>query len=209
MEDSKKGNIFVQNINKPFLGRLNVIFLSFADDVSHKNEETPDEDFRVARNNIIDTPRLCGRWLLRIPSAVRGFSWFRVFGNTEGIGPRDAVRKEQGEREARGRFAQHRITERHVIGRRPSRLVGTDELLREKEPRGGVRGAGQEAWIAGRRGEGKEGGCGERVDARERFGNAGRVRELRRQRRRERRGWARAKGSEILTLGQAAPRGPE
>lgn len=53
----------------------------------------------------------------------------------------------------RGRFAQHRITGRHVIGRRPSRLVGTDELLREKEPRGGVRGAGQEAWIAGGGGE--------------------------------------------------------
>lgn len=34
-------------------------------------------------------------------------------------------------------FAQHRITGRHVIGRRPSRLVETDELLREKEPRGG------------------------------------------------------------------------
>lgn len=97
--------------------------------------------------------------------------------------------KEGGEREARGRFAQHRITGRHVIGRRPSRLVGTDELLREKEPRGGVRGAGQEAWIAGGRERGvKEGGCGERVDARERFGNAGRVRELRRQRRRGRRG---------------------
>lgn len=51
---------------------------------------------------------------------------------------------------------QHRITGRHVIGRRPSRLVGTDELLREKEPRGGVRGAGQEAWIAGGGGVGKE-----------------------------------------------------
>lgn len=59
----------------------------------------------------------------------------------------------------RRRFAQHRITGRHVIGRRPSRLVGTDELLREKEPRGGVRGAGQEAWIAGDGGGGgKEGG---------------------------------------------------
>lgn len=61
----------------------------------------------------------------------------------------------------RRRFAQHRITGRHVIGRRPSRLVGTDELLREKEPRGGVRGAGQEAWIAGDGGgggRGKEGG---------------------------------------------------
>lgn len=86
----------------------------------------------------------------------RGFSWFRVFGNTEGIGPRDAMR-EEGERGARGRFAQHRIMGRHVIGRRPSRLVGTDELLREKEPRGGVRGAGQEAWIAGGRKGGRLG----------------------------------------------------
>lgn len=68
------------------------------------------------------------------------------------------------EREARGRFAQHRITGRHVIGRRPSRLVGTDELLREKEPRGGVRGAGQEAWIAGeKRGVGGREGKGGRL----------------------------------------------
>lgn len=63
------------------------------------------------------------------------------------------ARRDGREREeSRRRFAQHRITGRHVIGRRPSRLVGTDELLREKEPRGGVRGAGQEAWVAGRRG---------------------------------------------------------
>jgi len=65
-------------------------------------------------------------------------------------------------RGARGEgFAQHRITGRHVIGRRPSRLVGTDEL-REKEPRGGgeepvrkrgLRGCGEDERRGGREGE--------------------------------------------------------
>lgn len=55
------------------------------------------------------------------------------------------------------RFAQHRITGRHVIGRRPSRLVGTDELLREKEPRGGG-----EQPVRKRRREGEEEGATDR-----------------------------------------------
>jgi len=55
-------------------------------------------------------------------------------------------------------FAQHRITGRHVIGRRPSCLVGTDQL-REKEPRGGgeepvrkrgLRGCGEDGGYGGR-----------------------------------------------------------
>lgn len=54
----------------------------------------------------------------------------------------------------------------------------------------------------------KRGGGGVWVDA-ERFGNAGRERGRGGRRREEEEVEVNAKGSEILTLGQAAPRGPE
>lgn len=77
-----------------------------------------------AREIIIDTPRLCSRWLLRIPSAV---------GDSPGF--ESSRTQRELARETRGRFAQHRIMERHVIGRRPSCLVGTDELLSARRNR--------------------------------------------------------------------------
>lgn len=135
-------------------------------DVSHESESDCRRRFRVARNNrhaAIMRPVI-------IANSLRRQRILLVSSLQEHRGNWPARRGEEREREGRegegrgtrGRFAQHRITGRHVIGRRPSRLVGTDELLREKEPRGGVRGDGQEAWIAGEKKGGRLGRAGGR-----------------------------------------------
>lgn len=87
--------------------------------------------------------------------------------NTEGIGVRD---ESAGGRREEGSFAQHRITGRHVIGRRPSRLVGTDELLSARRNRevGGERSRSGSAADSE----------GERRGERERESAGGRLREV-------------------------------